>query len=309
MQLTFKTISVSVVFVLFSSIYAYSQPYSLKLHITNQPDNPVVLGWISGDDFHEIDSAKVFNNSATFTFPEESRPGVYRLIFGKTRYAQVMDEDPQTLDFIFNNENIELQTDFKKPVEALKVIRSDENQVYFDFITRKNEYQKALSFMEKELDLLWNKSDTSGATQLANEFNQLQMEWDLRVVQTMQQNDNKFASKLIGFERQALRDGFLSPEERNESHKNDFLKPLDFSNEDLIRSAAYTDKIFDFLVLFNDPLFTQEQRVNAYSKAVDQVLQETAENPKVSEFIRNYLIHGFEVLEMPELVQHIKNHN
>ena len=309
MQLTFKTISVSVVFVLFSSIYAYSQPYSLKLHITNQPDNPVVLGWISGDDFHEIDSAKVFNNSATFTFPGESKPGVYRLIFGKTRYAQVMDEDPQTLDFIFNNENIELQTDFKKPVEALKVIRSDENQVYFDFITRKNEYQKALSFMEKELDLLWNKSDTSGATQLANEFNQLQMEWDLRVVQTMQQNDNKFASKLIGFERQALRDGFLSPEERNESHKNDFLKPLDFSNEDLIRSAAYTDKIFDFLVLFNDPLFTQEQRVDAYSKAVDQVLQETAENPKVSEFIRNYLIHGFEVLEMPELVQHIKNHN
>ncbi len=309
MQLTFKTISVSVVFVLFSSIYAYSQPYSLKLHITNQPDNPVVLGWISGDDFHEIDSAKVFNNSATFTFPEESKPGVYRLIFGKTRYAQVMDEDPQTLDFIFNNENIELQTDFKKPVEALKVIRSDENQVYFDFITRKNEYQKALSFMEKELDLLWNKSDTSGATQLANEFNQLQMEWDLRVVQTMQKNDNKFASKLIGFERQALRDGFLSPEERNESHKNDFLKPLDFSDEDLIRSAAYTDKIFDFLVLFNDPLFTQEQRVDAYSKAVDQVLQETVENPKVSEFIRNYLIHGFEVLEMPELVQHIKNHN
>ena len=309
MQLTFKTISVSVVFVLFSSIYAYSQPYSLKLHITNQPDNPVVLGWISGDDFHEIDSAKVFNNSATFTFPEESRPGVYRLIFGKTRYAQVMDEDPQTLDFIFNNENIELQTDFKRPVEALKVIRSDENQVYFDFITRKNEYQKALSFMEKELDLLWNKSDTSGATQLANEFNQLQMEWDLRVVQTMQQNDNKFASKLIGFERQALRDGFLSPEERNESHKNDFLKPLDFSDEDLIHSVAYTDKIFDFLVLFNDPLFTQEQRVDAYSKAVDQVLQETAENPKVSEFITNYLIHGFEVLEMPELVQHIKNHN
>lgn len=309
MQLTFKTISVSVVFVLLSSIYAYSQPYSLKLHITNQPDNPVVLGWISGDDFYEIDSAKVFNNSATFTFPEESKPGIYRLIFGKTGYARVMDEDPQTLDFIFNSENIELQTDFKKPVEALKVIRSDENQVYFDFITRKNEYQKALSFMEKELDLLWNKSDTSGATQLANEFNQLQLEWDLRVVQTMQQNDNKFASKLIGFERQALRDGFLSPEERNESYTNDFLKPLDFSDEDLIRSAAYTDKIFDFLVLFNDPLFTQEQRVDAYSKAVDQVLQETAENSKVSEFIRNYLIHGFEVLEMPELVQHIKNHN
>ena len=309
MQLTFRTISVSIVFVLLNSIFAHSQTYSLVLHITNQPDNPVVLGWVSGDDFHKIDSAKVFNNTVKFSFPENSHPGVYRLVFGKTGYARVMDEDPQTLDFIFNNENIELQTDFKKPFETLKVINSGENQAYFEFIKRQNEYQKALSFMEKELDQFWNKKDTAGAAQLANEFNQLQMEWDLRTVQTAQQNNSKFASKLISMQRQALKDGFLLPEERKEVYKNDFFKPLDFSDEDLIYSTAYTDKIFDFLVLYNDPTFTREQRLAAYTKAVDQVLEKTAKNQQVSEFIKNYLIHGFEVLEMKELVQHIKKHN
>ena len=309
MLITFKSYSVSIFFMLFCSIYATSQTYTLQLHVTNQPDNQIILGWVSGDDIHKIDSAKVFNYSAKFDFPDGSHPGVYRLIFGKTGYARVMDEDPQILDFIFNNENIELQTDFKKPLEALKVVQSDENQTYFDFVNRQNEYEKALSLMEKEVDLLWNRKDTAGATQLADEFNRLQMEWDMKVVQTVEQNSNLFAAKLIGMKRQALKDGFLSPNERKESFKKDFFNLLDFTDETLIYSGAYTNKIFDFLVLFNEQDLTREQRIEAYSRAVDQVLEQTVENKQVYQFIVNYLIHGFEVLGMEEVIQHIRNKN
>ena len=161
--------------------------------------------------------------------------------------------------------------------------------------------------MEKEVDLLWSKTDTAGAIQLADEFNRLQMEWDLRIEQTIQQNSDKFAAKLIGMKRQALKDGFLSPAERKESFKKDFFKRLDFSDEDLIYSTAYTDKIFEFLILFNNSQFTREQRVEAYIKAVDQILEHTSENLKVNQFIVKYLIHGFEVLEMNEVIRHIKD--
>ena len=309
MLVTFKSYSVSIFLMLLFSIYGWSQTYSLQLYVTNQPDNPVVLGWISGDDFHAIDSVKAFNNKVKFDFPEEAHTGVYRLIFGKTGYARVMNEDPQTLDFIFNSENIELQTDFKKPIEALKVVQSDENQTYFDFVNRQNEYEKALSLMEKEVDLLWSRKDTAGATQLANEFNSLQMEWDMKVVQTVEQNSNLFVAKLIGMKRQALKDGFLSPNERKESFKKDFFNLLDFTDETLIYSSAYTDKIFDFLVLFNEQDLTREQRIEAYSRAVDQVLEQTVENKQVYQFIVSYLIHGFEVLGMEEVIQHIRNKN
>jgi len=301
----FRTTLLSILFIFACYNWASSQTYSLQLHVTNQPDNPIVFGWISGDDFHKIDSATVFNQSVSFEFPEGSHAGVYRLVFGKTAYARVMNEDPQILDFIFNNEDIELQTDFKQPVEALRVIQSAENELYFDFMSRQQEYEKALSFMEQEIDHYWEANDTSKASALANEFNQIQMDWDSRTQQIVTQNSNLLASKLIAMKRQALKDGFLQPAERKENFRKHFFSPLNFSNEDLIFSAAYTDKIFNFLLLFNDPDFSREQRVQSYTSAVDQILQYTANTPKVHEFIKKYLIHGFQVLEMDEIIQHI----
>jgi len=286
-----------------------AQTYTINVNITNQPENPVLMGWISGDDFHKIDSIKAFNGTIRFEFSPDDHPGVYRLIFGKTGYARVMNEEPQKLDFIFNKENIELRTDFKAPLEALNVVRSEENKLYFDFMQRKREYEKALLIMEKQLDQLWNRKDTAGAIKMADEFNRLQMEWDLRVVQTIQQNSETFASKLIAMEREALKDGFLSPDERKETLKKEFFSPLDFNNEELIYSSAYTDKIFDYLLMFNQTDFTRDQRIDAYENAVDTIMSETQENGKVHEFIVDYLIHGFDVLEMPEVIDHIRKQN
>lgn len=298
----------STLFILASFSRAFTQSYSLELHISNQPDTPIVFGWISGDEFHKIDSALVFNQQVKFDFPEGSHAGIYRLLFGKTAYAKVMDEDPQILDFVFNNENIELQTDFKQPVEALRVIRSAENELYFDFMSRQREYEKALSFMEQEIDHYWEAGDTANASALANEFNQIQMDWDLRTKQIAAQNSELLASKLIAMNRQALKDGFLQPTERQLNFRKHYFTALNFSDEDLIFSAAYTDKVFDFLLLFNDPDFSREQRVQNYTAAVDQILQHTAPTPKVHEFIKKYLIHGFQVLEMDEVIRHIKQH-
>ncbi len=286
-----------------------AQSYTLNINITNQPDNPVLLGWISGDDFHKIDSADAFNGKVEFEFPSDAHPGVYRLIFGKTGYARVMNEDPQKLDFIFNKENIELRTDFKSPVEALNVVHSNENKLYFDFMQREREYEKALLIIEKQIDQLWSRKDTAGAIKMADEFNRLQMEWDLRVVQTVQQNGGTFASKLIAMERQALKDGFLSPEERKETLKKEFFNPVSFNDEALIYSSAYTDKVFEYLLMFNKPDLTRDQRIAAYEKAVDTILSELGENKKVQEFIVAYLIHGFKVLAMPEVIDHIEKQN
>ena len=40
-----------------------------------------------------------------------------------------MNEAPQQLDFIFNNEDIIFETDFEKPAENLLVVLSEENRV------------------------------------------------------------------------------------------------------------------------------------------------------------------------------------
>jgi len=144
-KLTFKLetvkaycIRLSFVFIFFQS-FVSAQPCSLTVRIKNQPDNPVVLGTISGDKFTSLDTLELQqmagsstseNNSGlagniqqvtsshqlkkvNWQFPANATPGMYRVIFGQTTYARVMGDSPQQLDFIFNNENIVFETDFK----------------------------------------------------------------------------------------------------------------------------------------------------------------------------------------------------
>jgi len=299
---------ISICLLLFGvSLQGKTQNFTLTAKITNQPDNPVVLGWIEGDNFTKTDSATVVNGQVQFSLPENAAPAVLRLVLGLTPYARVMNDDPQQLNLIFNNEDIEVALDFKDPVASLRVIRSNENRLWYDFMRRQNEYENALGLMEKEVDQLWQKTDSAKAIQTSNEFNRIQMDWDLRVAQIVQQNEGTFAARLISLKRKPMSDAFLSKEERKETLQSDFLNGIDFSDESLIHSSAYTDKIFDYLVLFNQPGLSEEQRSAAYIKAVDNVLSKTAGNPQVATFVKSYLIHGFEVLGMKDVQAHIRN--
>ena len=118
-----------------------AQPYRLDVRIVNQPEEYIRLESVSGDNFTLLDSAQATKGEVHFELPNDAHTGIYRLIFGKTGYARVMNEDPQMLDFIFNKENIQLKTDFKDPVQSVEVIQSKENDVYFDFLIRLKEYQ------------------------------------------------------------------------------------------------------------------------------------------------------------------------
>lgn len=284
----------------------FAQDYTLKATITNQPDNPVILEWISGDDFTKIDSAKAVNSEVNFHFSENAHAGVYRLVLGQTGYARVMNENPQMLNFIFNEENVSLKINFDNPAASVIVLHSKENEVYFDFLKRLAEYQNALSLMEQELDGYWEEGDTAKASQTSNEFNNLQMEWDLRVVQTVQQNASLYASKLIAMKRVPLKDGFLSIQERKEQFKSEFLNTVDFNDESLIYSSALSDKIFEYLVLFNQHGYTEKQRTEAYIQAVDKIFSHLGTNSKINDFVVAYLVHGFEVLKMNAVIDHIR---
>jgi len=283
-----------------------AQSHTLNLTIDNQAQTQIILGWLKGDDFTKMDSTNVKNGQITFIFPENAHPGVYRLLLGKTTYSKVMNEAPQQFDFIFNNEDIVIKTDFNAPLEKLDIVSSKENKLWHSFLAREKEYNKKFTIFEKELNIYWKKNDTTNALSLANDFNRLQMEWDLRLSQTVQQNNELYASKVIAISRKPILDGFLSQAEREKQLKTEFFNNTNFSNEALIYSSAYTDKIFEYLVLYNDHTYTREKRTEEYIKAIDTIRSHIRKNSEVSAFITSYLIHGFELLKMDELIKHIQ---
>jgi len=252
-----------------------------------------------------IDTTQPDNGVIQFELPKNSHPGIYRIIFGQTTYARVMNEPPQQLDFIYNNENIQFRTNFNSPEDSLKIMQSKENQVWFEFLQKEKEFQQQIQMLGKEVDYYWSKKDTANAIEKANKFNQLQMESEAYITQTVKSHPGFYAAKLINIYHQPLLDGYVDASERASDFKSNYFKNLDFTDASLINSSVYTDKVFDYLVKYNQPQFTPQQRENEYKKAVDIVLANTNQNEKVYEFILDYLVGGFEILKMDNLITYI----
>jgi hypothetical protein len=102
-----------------------------------------------------------------------------------------------------------------------------------------------------------------------------------------------------------LLDGFLTPEERKTSYKKEFFRTLDFTDASLINTSVYTDHIFNYLVSYNNPMFTQKQRETEYIKALDIIVPNIRQNDEVYRFIMGYMVHGFKVLQMENVIGYI----
>ncbi len=290
---------------LIAAVSGYTQPYTINVSVKNQPKQRIVLGIMKGDTFLPVDSAYAVDNKVSFALPSHSRPGVYRLNFGKTTYARVMDEPPQLLDFIFNKENIAFETDFNTPEKSLKIIESEENRIWFSFINKEKVLEEEISKTEKKLNSYRKNGDETLAIKAANEYNLLQLDRDLLISQIVKANSGLFVTQMVKTYKTIILDGYLTEQERKKSFQKRYFDFLDFNNVALIYSPCYTDNVFKYLLTFNDFDFTPEEREESYKQAVKTILLNTGENKEVQKFIIEYLIHGFEVLKMDNLVQYI----
>ena len=306
------------------TFFSVAQPFTLEIEIKNQPVNNITIGKISGDDFIPLDTLLVHlkkqGNSnikaATFTFPDDAQTGMYRIILGQTTYAKIMGDDPQQLDFIYNKEDLILETDFAAPNDSLLVVLSEENRIWFTFLQAEKKFQEDLNEVEQEMDYYRNSFEAKADTSIAdndfkwkaavNNYNSLQKQRDNLITEIANRNPRLFATKMIKMYREPFLDGNLSSSERKKIFQNNFFNGLDFNEEAMINSTVYTDRIFYFLTSYNQKGFTRAQLENEYLPAVDAVLSNTNQNQRVYEFILKYLIHGFEVLKMEKVLDYIK---
>ena len=217
-----------------------------------------------------------------------------------------MDEGPQQLDLIFNNENIKVETDFKSPVESLKVLESEEKKVWYDFLSKDKQLMSDIQNYEQIVNRYWNAGNEEKAIDAAGKYNQLQLERDVFVSETANQNLGFLVSVYIKNQRKPLLDGYLSEQERAEFYKNNFLKNISFSDDRLINSSVYSDNIFEYLTHYNQPEFTKEQREDAYIKAVDTIFKDPEMNEKVKQFLLSYVANGFKILQLDKVIDYLK---
>ena len=310
--------------------FSTAQTFNLYASIKNQPYNTVAIGAVSGDNFILSDSIPTRNiitsagpvKTISWNFPPDAAPGTYRVVLGMTTYARVMNEPPQQFDFIFNGENIRIETDYLNPFDSLKVLQSAENIVWYEFLKKETAVRKALEALEKDeafyrirLKELLLQEDApeeevsevrTALVNVTNQLNQIQMERENIIERMAGADTSMLVSHYIRAFREPFRDGFLSPEERNAFFQKEYLRYIDFSDEALIHSSVLTDKIFNYLVTYNQRGFSQEQRQEAYIKAVEAVMadvkKKAGQHGVVYAFVLDYLVDGFERLKMEKVL-------
>ena len=306
MKITFKKLSF-IISLIINLNYGFANPYKIDFVIKNQPDRQIILGLVKGDNFIPVDSTLAKNELVQFRLTDEAQTGIYRINMGQTGYAKVMNEDPQVFDFIFDKEDIIIETDFNSPVKSVNIILSDENKFWFTFRKKIGIIDSEISFLEKKLNAHKGEYNNE-AIKNAQQYNLLQIERDLFLDKVFTQDSNLFAAQMVRTYKTPVLDGYLTEEERKEVFQKEYFNKVNFENEALIYSQCYTDNIFNYLLSYNNKDFTSVQREKAYKKAVEIILPNTNKSKIIYEFIVDYLKHGFEVLEMDSLVDYISNY-
>lgn len=296
------------------SIAASAQSYTVRCRVHNQPDElPVTLGSVSGDQFTPFDSAWANNGVVSYRLLPGKPPGVYRLVFGQTLSAKIMNEPAQQLDFVFNREDVELETDFNAPLEKAVSIRSEENRIWFDFqkadvLFRKqmNEWGMQINYFQKNpTDNYYNEAKKKS---IIETYNQLQKNHQRTLLSIEMENPDLLVTKMIKISREPYLDGNLTEMQRNNLFKRDFFQYCDFSDETLIHSSVYTQKVMKYILAYGQKGLSRDAQEKEFIKAVEVILAKTASNDRIARFIVDYLMRGFERLQLNQVLLFIAEH-
>ncbi|MGQ8337788.1 peroxiredoxin family protein [Sunxiuqinia sp. A32] len=299
-------------------------PCSVTLVVRNQRSTILSVEQILGDkhivvdsiEIHAVESQGINSLSKirtyTFTIPSEKSAGIYRLVLGQTLVAEVLNEPPQSIDIIVNSEDIFIETDFEKPLESINILESNENKLWYSFKKRDRVFERAFQLADKEVDYcLDSKKEINACVQQIEYYNKLQKQHN-QFIDSLTTNSGLLADQIIKSFKIPSADGYLAKSQRDSILKRHFFKHIDFSDEMLLNTSVFTDKIYAYLMLYAKSGLTKTDQENQFMQAINNVFESMRtqnstepKNSKIYDFIIDYLFRGFEGTNMPEIVNFI----
>lgn len=273
-----------VVFII--SLSAQCQTY-VKGSLTPTNDYSwIVLYQLKGVKKIYISNATITGGEFKIDFPENTAKGMYRLLYDV--------ENKGFVDFIYNNEDIELKFDPTFPSETLEFIRSDENKIY-------NEYLEEYGIIQQKMDslqLIYFKLKEENKKERLNDL----YKKAYHTKDTIQQHfEKKTEGKLTynfvkSSKKYSASNLIQSPQEYLNSEKQHYFDFINFSDKELINSTFLSEKVIDyvFYLNFSDDIEVQEK---LYKNAVNEVMEQIGENQHIKSELLTALLYSFAEVE------------
>ncbi len=255
---------------------------SVKLTIKGCNDTSIILYSVKGESLTIIDTFySTGKGQFELNLKKGTMPGLFRVIFNKNN----------RFDFLFDNEDIEIKSDFNNLLDSVVVVKSQSNMLFYDFIKQNKEYKIKNELLQFILDRYPKNDEYYNET--VKTLTKLQEEYLYFVNMAAVENKGKFIAKYIKSSQLPILPISLKHEDKIKYLRSNALNNVDFSDEALINSDVFTNKSIEYLTYFSNPQLQKKELELEFMKAVDSILQKAKINKNVYTQIVEYYIKGF----------------
>lgn len=280
---------------LFSSLIAFAQEeYHFDFTIKNMPGKKLWVIFYYGDQQIRLDT--VYSDQTgriTFTMDDRDEIGMYRL---------EADVD-RGLDFLFNKEDVVITTENDFRLESIKVVKSRENLVFYDYYRHKYDLQGRLDILGGFLKY-YPPSDTFYYS-VAGHAQKLATEYQGYLDRILMENEDLLVARIVRFDQLPdIRPGEIDLVTRG-IYRAHYFDGIDLTDSLLLNTPLLPGKIIDYLSLYVQPGIPRAQQESLFIQAVDSLMKFSEGGEKVREMIVNYLISGFQAYGFEDVLTHL----
>lgn len=263
------------------SINSFAQ-YKLSCKIENYSHREVKVFTQFGDESKFLGTVRTnVNSSFEYSFSNEE-PGLYRVYLDNDEY----------FDIIYNNEAIQVLTNYQNPVFNMKVIKSNENSQLYAFLKEEFLYNYKIKILDQFIGIY---PDEKFLVSIEKEKRNLVTKKNALLKQVIKLNPTSFAGKYLSYFTEIQAPVKYDEIKKLAFYRKEYLKSFDFTNLAMLNSNAYQKIVLNYLKLFkaNNP----DKYYIAGKDILDHIF---FGEPLIFNTIFEYLLNGFETIGLSE---------
>lgn len=280
-------------FLLLAAVPAvFAQHNTLKIRIAEDAPLTAYIYLNQGNTLIPVDS--IMLGKGTFTFnTSKYAPGIYSFVLSEEMYIR----------FIVNNEDVELATSLESVTDSLKVIQSEENKLYYQYLRLREDHTKMLAAINT---LLANPNKSKRlAKVLTKEKARREMLYDNAIRSIINSKGSLMVSQVILSELPVIAPENLSPVESRQYLISSWWSSFPFDYPNIVNTPGISDKLWDYFDLFYDDEASRTEQISYFKRVIDEVLNQPGIAPEVYDYFRNDMLKTFMQSSYTDLTSYI----
>ncbi len=276
----------------------FSQPPAMiEGRISGFPYGNILLIRVAGHREMKVGDTKTDNTGAFRLFlSQKPQPGLYRIVLDRTSARA-------SVDLLLTGGNIGFTSSLPLLADSAIFFGDAQNIALHDYRQLKKDAEKKIGILEQILSIY--PEDERFYPRVVEEAELLKTEFKTKALAIASQFPRSLLSSYIRSDLPVFPPASMLPSDKQKFLFENFLNNIDFSDSLLLYTDIFASKPLEYVMLFRDGRNDVAQQTRYFIQAADRLLTKAKVEPKVFNYLLDYLINGFEQIGQQAVIDHI----